>query len=186
MATYTKETALYDTGAIANDIQGVRTDFAIADDEIREQLLSDKGELLGEIALKVDSENLATSINAVADEIRLSADNIFLGEKSVEDSMGELTSTIAIDTDPDNPNVRIGSTDGFNIQINNQMLGFYQGTDQEPVAYISNNQLYISQSVVLQQMDVGSPTDGLGQWSWKVHENGLTPNQNNLCLKWIG
>lgn len=194
MATYSKETALYDTGAIAGDIQGVRTDFAIADSEIRQQLVDDKDELLGEIALKVDSETLATSVNAVADQIRLSADNIFLGEKSVEDSMGELTSTIAIDTNPANPSVRIGSTDGFNIKINNEMLGFYYGTDPNPVAYIKNDQLYISRSVVLKQMDVGrlfgeiDPSTqeqvGFGQWSWKVHKNA--DGKNNLNLKWVG
>ena len=61
-------------------------------------------------------------------------------------------------------------------------LGFYDGPNK--VAYISNQQLYIEQSVVLQQMDVGLPSpNGLGQWSWKVHEvNG----RNNLYLKWNG
>lgn len=79
---------------------------------------------------------------------------------------------------------QIGDTDGFHLEVSGTEIGFYQ--EAQKVAYISNNQLYITQSVVLQQMDVGSPEDGLGQWSWKVHENGLSPNQNNLCLKWIG
>ena len=41
------------------------------------------------------------------------------------------------------------------------------------------------QSVVLQQMDVGTPiaNDGKGQWSWKVHE---VDSRNNLYLKWLG
>lgn len=67
-----------------------------------------------------------------------------------------------------------------------QELGFYQ--DTRKVAYISNNQLYITQSVVLQQMDLGTKVSdgGLGQWSWKVHANGATPRRNNLNLKWIG
>lgn len=61
-------------------------------------------------------------------------------------------------------------------------IGFYDGDNK--VAYVSNQQLYITQSVVLQRMDVGIPApDGLGQWSWRVHEyNG----QNNLYLKWVG
>lgn len=67
-----------------------------------------------------------------------------------------------------------------------QELGFYQATRK--VAYISNQQLYITQSVVLQQMDLGTKVidSGLGQWSWKVHANGQTPSRNNLNLKWIG
>jgi hypothetical protein len=80
----------------------------------------------------------------------------------------------------------IGSKTGFNVKITGSELGFYQGTQR--VAYINNNQLYITQSVVLQQMDLGTPvvSDGLGQWSWKVHPNGKAPSRNNLNLKWIG
>lgn len=80
----------------------------------------------------------------------------------------------------------IGSATGFNVKITGTELGFYQGTQR--VAYINNNQLYITQSVVLQQMDLGIPvaSGGLGQWSWKVHPNGQNPRRNNLNLKWIG
>ena len=77
--------------------------------------------------------------------------------------------------------------------IKNEELGFYQATNK--VAYLRNNQLFINQSVVVQQMDVGLPVGfpdpttgelGLGQWSWKVHENSENPPRNNLYLKWIG
>ena len=77
----------------------------------------------------------------------------------------------------------IGDETGFHIDISDQEIGFYQVTQK--VAYINGNKLYITQSVVLQQMDVGTPVadGGGGQWSWKVHEiNG----QNNLYLKWLG
>lgn len=77
----------------------------------------------------------------------------------------------------------IGKEDGFHIKIDGSEIGFYQVAQK--VAYISGDKLYITQSVVLQQMDVGTPVadGGLGQWSWKVHEvNG----QNNLYLKWLG
>lgn len=77
----------------------------------------------------------------------------------------------------------IGKEDGFHIKIDGTEIGFYQAAQK--VAYINGNKLYITQSVVLQQMDVGTPTadGGLGQWSWKVHEvNGM----NNLYLKWLG
>lgn len=77
----------------------------------------------------------------------------------------------------------IGDSLGFHIEIDSTEIGFYQAAQK--VAYINGNKLYITQSVVLQQMDVGTPVadGGLGQWSWKVHEvNGA----NNLYLKWLG
>lgn len=76
--------------------------------------------------------------------------------------------------------VRIVTTS--NVDSENGIF-FYNGAN--PVAYISGDRLYITQSVVLQQMDVGEQVanGGLGQWSWKVHE---VDNQNNLYLKWLG
>lgn len=81
---------------------------------------------------------------------------------------------------------QIGDAAGFHIEMDGTELGFYQATRK--VAYISNNQLYITQSVVLQQMDLGIMVadGGLGQWSWKVHTNGDNPPRNNLNLKWVG
>lgn len=81
---------------------------------------------------------------------------------------------------------QIGDAAGFHIEMDGTELGFYQASRK--VAYISNNQLYITQSVVLQQMDLGIMVadGGLGQWSWKVHANGDNPPRNNLNLKWVG
>ena len=81
---------------------------------------------------------------------------------------------------------QIGDAAGFHIEMDGTELAFYQAARK--VAYISNNQLYITQSVVLQQMDLGITVNdgGLGQWSWKVHANGETPPRNNLNLKWVG
>ena len=81
---------------------------------------------------------------------------------------------------------QVGDAAGFHIEMDGTELGFYQA--DRKVAYISNQQLYITQSVVLQQMDLGITVNdgGLGQWSWKVHPNGATPSRNNLNLKWIG
>lgn len=81
---------------------------------------------------------------------------------------------------------QIGDSAGFHIEMDGTELGFYQASRK--VAYISNNQLYITQSVVLQQMDLGIMVadGGLGQWSWKVHANGENPPRNNLNLKWVG
>ena len=83
-----------------------------------------------------------------------------------------------------------GSETGVRVVLKGDRLSFYHGPAE--VAYISDQRLYISQSVVLQQMDVGikqTEVDihgdpGKGQWSWKVHENAN--GENNLYLKWLG
>lgn len=77
----------------------------------------------------------------------------------------------------------IGEENGFHLKINGTEIGFYQAAQK--VAYINGNKLYITQSVVLQQMDVGTPVadGGKGQWSWKVHD---VNSANNLYLKWLG
>ena len=83
-----------------------------------------------------------------------------------------------------------GSETGVRVVLKGDRLSFYHGAAE--VAYISDQRLYISQSVVLQQMDVGikqTEVDihgdpGKGQWSWKVHENAN--GENNLYLKWLG
>ena len=80
--------------------------------------------------------------------------------------------------------VTIGNATGFHVQITNNRLSFYRDSENE-VAYISGDKLYITQSVVLQNMDLGTPVadGGLGQWSWQVHE---VNDKNNLYLKWLG
>lgn len=81
--------------------------------------------------------------------------------------------------------VRIGDKNGFHILMTDQRLSFYDGNNE--VAYISDDQLYITKSVVLQQMEVGTPLNNnneLGQWGWKVRQN--ENGQNNLQLKWLG
>lgn len=89
----------------------------------------------------------------------------------------------------------IGDLNKFHIEItpnynntNEGRLSFYRGPSSDSnneVAYISGDKLYITQSVVLQQMDVGTKMiNGVGgQWSWKVHE---VNSKNNLYLKWLG
>lgn len=89
----------------------------------------------------------------------------------------------------------IGNAQGFHITItanyNNTGAGrisFYKNANDQ-IAYISGDQLYITKSVVLQEMNVGDTVDNgsNGQWTWAVHTmtaNGVT--KNNLYLKWIG
>ena len=68
-------------------------------------------------------------------------------------------------------------TQGWYQHINE--LGFYQGNER--VAYINNKSLYITQTVVLEEMKIGNQQ--AGTWAWRIHE---VNDKNNLYLKWLG
>ena len=69
----------------------------------------------------------------------------------------------------------IGDKNGYHMELDGGELGFYDGSGAK-VAYINNNTLYITQSVVLDEMRVGHD-----KWSFK-----LDPSDDSLILKWIG
>lgn len=133
--------------------------------------LTDPNESVTKYITKIDQNGITVHPENNDSRVQINSDGIefFKTDKSLA----------AYGTD-----VRIGDENGFYVKMTNQRLSFYD-KDTE-VAYISNNQLYITKSVVLKQMDVGTPMENAhgGQWSWKVRENanGL----NNLQLKWIG
>lgn len=54
------------------------------------------------------------------------------------------------------------------------------------VAYMTNDELYITRTVVVDRMALGLQIQdgGIGQWAWQVHDN--KSGKNNLRLKWIG
>lgn len=157
-----------------------------------------KDEVNAELSLKItnpeedDGADFMTALSAVIDRLNIIADNIFLGSDSnvsVADELNKFNSSISIDTS--HSTVQIGQASDFNVLITPTRLSFMNG--QTEVAYISQNQLFIKQSVVLDQMDLGrvegseDPVTGeigKGQWAWTVHEN--SSGKNNLHLKWMG
>lgn len=157
-----------------------------------------KDEVNAELSLKItnpeedEGADFMTALNAVIDRLNIIADNIFLGSDSnvsVADELNKFNSSISIDTS--HSTVQIGQASDFNVLITPTRLSFMNG--QTEVAYISQNQLFIKQSVVLDQMDLGrvegseDPVTGeigKGQWAWTVHEN--SSGKNNLHLKWMG
>lgn len=77
----------------------------------------------------------------------------------------------------------IGTRGGFNIRITGTELGFYDGKSGDPdapVAYLNNNTLYITQSVVVNEMQVGE-RNSRPEWTWKYDKS-----DRSLYLKWIG
>lgn len=72
----------------------------------------------------------------------------------------------------------VGYTDSSYIYLDEghtpPEIGFYDA--DEKVAYVNNNTLHISQSVVLNEMQLGD-----GKWAWKINQN-----DDNIYLQWIG
>lgn len=131
--------------------------------------------------------------NYVTSRLAVTADGLWLQDPSMQSKVLLSSTDGVVLYGPDGTIIgkygstaQIGDAASFHIEMDGTELGFYQA--DRKVAYISNQQLYITQSVVLQQMDLGTTVNdgGLGQWSWKVHPNGETPSRNNLNLKWIG
>ena len=78
----------------------------------------------------------------------------------------------------------LGNKDGVHIEIDPTIpqLGFYTGNSSttDPVAYISNDQLWIPRAVVVDSMQVGNNSEG-GAWQWSIDKT-----TRNLRLVWIG
>ena len=78
----------------------------------------------------------------------------------------------------------LGNKDGLHIEIDPTIpqLGFYAGNSAttDPVAYISNDQLWIPRAVVVDSMQVGNNSEG-GAWQWSIDKT-----TRNLRLVWIG
>lgn len=110
---------------------------------------------------------------------------------SIQADQLDIGEYISFGYDEDNkPTLDLGGSEGLHARMTNDRLSFYEGNIE--VAYITGQKLYITKSVVLQQMDLGRQIDeidpitqesGKGQWSWKIHE---VDGKNNMYLKWLG
>lgn len=69
----------------------------------------------------------------------------------------------------------IGDPNGYHLTLTGDEIGFFDKTGAE-VAYISRNTLYITRSIVLDEMRVGEE-----KWSWKLDDR-----DDSIVLRWIG
>ena len=172
-----------------SELAAIRSEFDITADGIASQVSKKVGydeiiSVINQTAEEIKIEANKIDIEALTEQMTFSASNIVFGNTNVADSLNELNAAVSIDTETST--IYVGDRQGFHVCIDGSQLGFYQAGESDPVAYINNNQLYITQSVVLQQMDVGTSklNNGDGQWSWKIHKN--VNGENNLYLKWMG
>lgn len=143
--TYTKETALYDTGAIANSINAVQTNLDETNQDFNEKnqatldaLKGINDALYGENPEESTDDGLQGLINrAIVDIGQLSADynaiwtNVYSFMKFGED-------------DNHNPVLTLGSTESrFKVNITNEQVQFiYDGV---PIAFLNGNSLRVKE-----------------------------------------
>lgn len=121
--------------------------------------------------------DLLSNINAIANQISLAADRItFSSVTNVRNEIESLKNAVVID--PTVPSITIGDPSKMHVVVNgsanNSRLSFMDGSQE--VAYINGQRLYINQSVVLDEMQLGN-----NKWSWKYDNR-----DDSMFLKWIG
>lgn len=94
--------------------------------------------------------------------------------KQLADDLSNKTAYINMSTDEvGSPCIELGKTDDpFKVRITNRSVDFMDG--ETKIAYVSNQTLYINQTVVRNELQIG---DGSG-FVWKTRSNG------NLGLRW--
>lgn len=117
--------------------------------------------------------------NAVKDLSGLTGDmedaqTLLDATKGMADALEKKTAFIDLTTVNGQPAILLGQTNSkFKLRITNTSIDFLEGT--EAVAYISNQNLYITRAIIKDEIQIG---DGTG-WVLKRRPNG------NLGLRWM-
>ena len=116
----------------------------------------------------------ASSIEGVSGDVA-NAQQVADAAQELANAIAEKTAYITIGTYEDMPCMTLGAQDSpFKARITNTALEFMQG--EQVVAYISNQQLYIKASTVVDELKIGDETG----YIWKRRENG------HLGLRYVG
>lgn len=110
------------------------------------------------------TDNFNKSLTYLSDDISTVGGNVkeFISELDVYIRRGEL--------EPDIYGIEIGRSDSLiKARFTNDRLSFYQGTSE--VAYISQNNLYITRAEVLDYLKIGNTSQGF--FIFDTTENGL-------------
>ena len=110
------------------------------------------------------TDNFNKSLTYLAEDITTVGDNVkeFVSELNVYIRRGEL--------EPDIYGIEIGRNDSLiKARFTNDRLSFYQGSSE--VAYISQNNLYITRAEVLDYLKIGNASQGF--FIFDITENGL-------------
>ena len=137
-----------------------RTSFKQTADGFTFDITSTKEQIEQALQQASDANEQANQIQAETDELK----------KQVS-SISETTAYLNITTTDDgNPILELGNREtDFKVRITNTAMEFYDGEDQEiPVAYITNQTLYIQRSIVKDTFQFG---DGSG-FTLQLRDNG--------------
>ncbi len=116
------------------------------------------------------TDNFNKSLTYLAEDISTVGDNVkeFVSELNVYIRRGEL--------EPDVYGIEIGRSDSLiKARFINDRLSFYQGASE--VAYISQNNLYITRAEVLDYLKIGNTSQGF--FIFDITQNGLEVKWSN-------
>lgn len=138
-----------------------------------------KNEMQG-LENKVDSKIVQTS-SSITDNFNKSLSYLVDDISSVGGSVKEFVSELNVyirrgELEPDVYGVEIGRSDSLiKARFTNDRLSFYQGSSE--VAYISQNNLYITRAEVLDYLKIGNQSEGF--FIFDTTENGLEVRWSN-------
>lgn len=125
-------------------------------------------------AIQNKLNNAVTDLSGLTGDMK-DAQTLLDATKGMADALEKKTAFIDMTMVDGKPAIILGQSNSrFKLRITNTSIDFLDGT--EAVAYISNQNLYITRAIIKDEIQIG---DGSG-WIWKKRPNG------NLGLRWIG
>ena len=134
--------------------QQITTEYSSAINQLKESLTT-----LVEKLQTTTTEN-TTSINSLSSQIAQNATSITMATTSIQEITDKLTGLTTKEEISkwaryEDGILELGSSDSpFAVKLSQTELGFYQNGTR--IAYLSNQQLNISQAVVMQQINIGT------------------------------
>lgn len=142
----------------ADDMNNMRQEISVEYNSAITQLKNSLTSLVEE--LKTTTTNNTTSINSLSSQIIQNASSIQLVTNNVNSITDKLTGVATKEEISqwakfESGVLKLGSSNSpFDVRLSNTELGFYE--NDKRIAYLSNQQLNISQAVVMKQINLGT------------------------------
>ena len=145
---------------ITNVAQGLEDDI----------LLKINGQYANEEDIVELRKEVASKLEQTADKIEMSFDTAYEYTVEVDDKLTNYKQEVSTNIRFSDEGIELGKSDSpFKATLDNEKLAFSQ--DDTEVAYISNNKMYITNTEITSEMQIG-------KWVWTISPKG------NLTLNW--
>lgn len=153
--------------------------------QINDSILASQKNLLEEIAEKYPTaEDVKLEISKATSSLIQTDTNINMNFETLDkvvvdlgDRYEEFEKVVSTNINFSQEGIVLGRNDSnFKVKLDNQQLSFIE--NENVVAYINNNTMYINNAQVKEYLTLGN--QDTGYFSWLMRSNG------NLTLKWVG